>query len=164
MAKAGDDFDLDAVDVGDESNTDDKNSPKALRDYAKSLKKELEGLREEVGKFRTAGRATSLTEALKAKGVPEEKAGFLTDLYPKDAETSEDAISAWLDKYGPAFGIEKVASNVDDEQRNSMVQMQSAVNDAPGSKALDQTQFATDLSGAKTRADVDAVYARYGMK
>lgn len=79
-------------------------APQAFREAHDSLKKKYADLEKEVNSFRTERRTSTLASTLKAKGIDEAKAAKVAKFYQGD-DTSEGAVSKWLEEYADVFGI-----------------------------------------------------------
>lgn len=83
-------------------------TPQAFREAHESLKKKYADLEKEVNGFRTERRTAALASTLKAKGLDEAKAAKVAKFYQGD-DTSEGAVSKWLEDYADVFGIAPAA-------------------------------------------------------
>lgn len=91
----------DLLDDGEESPGTPGDGPKALRDHAKSLEKQLkaaqakvaeaEQLQARLAEYEAKERTSSVTAAFQALGLNPKHAAF----YPKDQESDPEAIKAW---------------------------------------------------------------------
>lgn len=86
----------------------EENGPKALREAYEKLKKENATALERLAKLEAAERATSVTQALKAKGLSDEKAAKVARFYNAD-DTSADAVGKWLEGEADTFGLSTAA-------------------------------------------------------
>ncbi len=167
MAKAvDDDFNLDEFEVEDEGESADKpkaKAPKALRDYAARQAAENKELRERLAKFDAQERGKSLEDVLKSKGVPEDRAGVIAGLYPKDAEASAEAVDAWLESYSAAFGITRKDSAVEADEQANMSKVFTAGQTAPPADSS-MANTVAEMKAAPDNAALDAILARVGAQ
>lgn len=82
----------------------EENGPKALREAYEKLKKDNAAALERLAKLEAAERATSVTNALKAKGLSDERAAGIAGFYNAD-DTTPDAVAKWLDEKAGIFGL-----------------------------------------------------------
>lgn len=120
---------------------------RALEKRAKELEQELDGLKSQT-------RQRTVKDVLQAKGLNPKIAAFI----PQDIDSSEEAISTWVNEYGDIFGIQ-TPSDEKPVQKNSEIAAQARINNlvATGSAPdVDEDAFAK-IAGAKTREDLDAL-------
>jgi hypothetical protein len=120
---------------------------RALEKRAKELEQELDGLKSQT-------RQRTVKDVLQAKGLNPKIAAFI----PQDIDSSEEAISTWVNEYGDIFGIQ-TPSDEKPVQKNSEIAAQARINNlvATGSAPdVDEDAFAK-IASAKTREDLDAL-------
>lgn len=90
-------------DEEDQQNEHAEETPlaKDLRKQLKAKDAEAKTMAEELSKLKAAERKRSLAEVLKSKGVNEKVAAF----YPVDAETTAEAVAAWVTENSDVFGV-----------------------------------------------------------
>ncbi len=116
-------------------------------DKIKELEQELSGLK-------TQTRQRTVKDVLQAKGLNPKIAAFI----PADIDTSEEAISNWVNEYGDVFGIQ-APTEEKPAQKSPEVMAQARINNivATGTAPdVDEDAFAK-IAGAKTREDLDAL-------
>jgi hypothetical protein len=151
------DFDLDDLTT---NRGDDSEGIKSLRNALKALKQQITERDTELSTFRGNARKESLTSLLKSKGVPEVAFG----LYPKDAEASEEAVTEWVNTYGAAFGVNPSPTGLSPEQVAQMQTLQQASAQAPSPTPTDAATLMARIQGANSKAELDAVYAEFGLR
>lgn len=135
-----------------------KSLRKALKDAAKTIKEKDDVL----SGFSKKERATTLADVLKAKGLDNPK---VTKLYPADAETTPEAVDAWLAEYGELFGIDKQETTADAAtQGAAAVISQASAQAPPGNASFDVGALVAEIQNAKNDAELAAAYAKAGMK
>ena len=120
---------------------------RALEKRAKELEQELDGLKSQT-------RQRTVKDVLQAKGLNPKIAAFI----PQDIDSSEEAITTWVNEYGDVFGIQ-TPSEEKPVQKNSEIAAQARINNlvATGSAPdVDEDAFAK-IASAKTREDLDAL-------
>jgi hypothetical protein len=120
---------------------------RALEKRAKELEQELSGLKSQT-------RQRTVKDVLQAKGLNPKIAAFI----PQDIDSSEEAITTWVNEYGDVFGIQ-TPSEEKPVQKNSEIAAQARINNlvATGTAPdVDEDAFAK-IAGAKTREDLDAL-------
>jgi len=120
---------------------------RALEKRAKELEQELSGLKSQT-------RQRTVKDVLQAKGLNPKIAAFI----PQDIDSSEEAITTWVNEYGDVFGIQ-TPSEEKPVQKNSEIAAQARINNlvATGSAPdVDEDAFAK-IASAKTREDLDAL-------
>jgi hypothetical protein len=75
-------------------------APKALRDAYEDMKSKNAELAKQVRELAEKDRRRDVETKLSSKGLPPKAA----DLFPKDLDPSDDAVSQWVDQYGGLFG------------------------------------------------------------
>jgi hypothetical protein len=155
-----DNFDLDLDSITDANGGTDSAGIKNLRTQFKALKDQLAARDAELSLIRNERRTETVSELLRSKGVPEKA----LKLYPKDAEATEEAVSAWVAEFGEAFGIQAQDTNLSPEQQAAIQASQAAAASAPPPSPMDLTNLRAEIEAAPDRAALQAVYEKYGMK
>lgn len=130
---------------------------KDLRSQLKAAKKQADEAKAEAEQFRAAQRKASVSDLLTAKGVKPGLARFY------DGEPTEEAVTSWLAENADLFGV-TVEDEVDSDLAASAAKISQASANAPIPKIGSREAIMAQLSGAKTRADLDAAYAAAGIK
>jgi hypothetical protein len=152
------DFDLDDLST---ARSDDSDGIKSLRNALKAVKDQLKASQTELDTYRGEKRKQTLSELLESKGVK----GKAQSLYPKDAEATEEAVTAWVAEFGEAFGLENPQTTaVPTEQQQAMQQMQDASAQAPAPLPGDVGTIMARLQAAQTREEAAAIYAELGWR
>lgn len=119
----------DEFDFDDDQNDSGQNEPnwvKELRKQNKELAKQNKALSEELGKFKTQARTSTLAELLQAKGVNPKAAKF----YPSDLEVNEENLAKWLteegDAFAPAEPPKEAEQSAEDETQTGEEEQQEA--------------------------------------
>lgn len=73
--------------------------PKALREAYERQKAQAEELRKQLESLNSKVRAQEVQQKLSAAGVPD----LAWELFPKDVEPTDDAVSEWVEKFGRLF-------------------------------------------------------------
>ena len=125
-----------------------------LRKVNRALEKRAKELEAELSGLRTQTRQRTVKDVLQAKGLNPKIAVFI----PQDIETSEEAITNWVNEYGDVFGIqstneEKPAANNPEVMAQARINNIAATGAAPD---VDEDAFAK-IAGAKTKEDLDAL-------
>lgn len=144
----------------DDANDSDliKSLRKALRDKDKAIKEKDEVL----GEYSKKARASSLADVLKEKGLDNPK---ITKLYPADADTTPEAVDAWIAEFGDVFGIEQQASTADEGTQSAARDIAGASAQAPpGNAAFDVNALVAEIQNAKNEEELAAAYAKAGLK
>jgi len=131
---------------------------RALEKRAKELEQELSGLKKELEQelsgLKTQTRQRTVKDVLQAKGLNPKIAAFI----PQDIDSSEEAITNWVNEYGDVFGIqtpseEKPAAKSPEVMAQARINNIAATGTAPD---VDEDAFAK-IAAAKTREDLDAL-------
>ena len=125
-----------------------------LRKVNRALEKRAKELEQELSGLRTQTRQRTVKDVLQAKGLNPKIAAFI----PQDIDSSEEAITTWVNEYGDVFGIQ-TQSEEKPVQKNSEIAAQARINNlvATGTAPdVDEDAFAK-IAGAKTREDLDAL-------
>jgi hypothetical protein len=125
-----------------------------LRKVNRALEKRAKELEQELSGLRTQTRQRTVKDVLQAKGLNPKIAAFI----PQDIDSSEEAITSWVNEYGDVFGIQ-TPSEEKPVQTNAEVAAQARINNlvATGTAPdVDEDAFAK-IAGAKTKEDLDAL-------
>ena len=125
-----------------------------LRKVNRALEKRAKELEQELSGLRTQTRQRTVKDVLQAKGLNPKIAAFI----PQDIDSSEEAITTWVNEYGDVFGIQ-TPSEEKPAQKSPEVMAQARINNlvATGTAPdVDEDAFAK-IAGAKTREDLDAL-------
>ena len=139
----------------DDEDDDFGNEPqdvvKQLRKVNRTLEKRLKELEVEATTLKVQTRQRTVKDVLSAKGINPKVAAFI----PQDIDTTEEAVSAWLNEYGDVFGVQQSSEETQtketasDAQRRIQNVMQSGtppqVDEDSLAKILNATS-AADLS------------------
>ena len=125
-----------------------------LRKVNRALEKRAKELEQELSGLKTQTRQRTVKDVLQAKGLNPKIAAFI----PADIDTSEEAISNWVNEYGDVFGIqapteEKPASKSPEVLAQARINNMVATGTAPD---IDEDAFAK-IASAKTKEDLDAL-------
>jgi len=135
-----------------------KSLRKALKDAAKTIKEKDDVL----SGYSKKERAASLADVLREKGLDNPK---VTKLYPADADTTPEAVDAWLTEFGDLFGINRQESVADTETQAAARQITNASANAPaGNASFDVSALVAEIQNAKNDTELAAAYAKAGMK
>ena len=119
---------------------------RALEKRAKELEQELLGLKSQT-------RQRTVKDVLQAKGLNPKIAAFV----PQDIDTSEEAITNWINEYGDVFGATQVESQPTQQSPDVMaaarINNMVATGQAP---SLDQDAMSKVLQ-ATSRDELDAL-------
>lgn len=151
------------ADIDDLLNDDDNDT-----DLVRTLRKALKDRDKEVKEFRTqlaerakADRTRDLADLLKSKELPDKVA----KLYPGDADVSAEAVDAWLSEYGDVFGIQQPGTSADSATVQAAQRIAAATAGAPpANAAIDVQSMVAEINACKNQAELDAVYAKFGMR
>lgn len=157
-------IDIDAEDFED--------APKALRDYAKALKKQLESVTSERDGARTQLASRAVSDVLGDKGFKNPKRVERDLLADGIDPLDNSAVEVWLtsngDDYARADGSAAPAPVAEQtEEQKALQQGYEALTGGDQLKAaagqskwdLAQSEITTDMNGA----EVAAVYAKHGI-
>jgi hypothetical protein len=125
-----------------------------LRKVNRALEKRAKELEQELSGLKTQTRQRTVKDVLQAKGLNPKIAAFI----PQDIDSSEEAITTWVNEYGDVFGIQ-TPSEEKPAQKSPEVMAQARINNlvATGTAPdVDEDAFAK-IAGAKTREDLDAL-------
>jgi len=125
-----------------------------LRKVNRALEKRAKELEQELSGLRTQTRQRTVKDVLQAKGLNPKIAAFI----PQDIDSSEEAITTWVNEYGDVFGIqapteEKPASKSPEVLAQARINNMVATGTAPD---IDEDAFAK-IASAKTKEDLDAL-------
>ena len=125
-----------------------------LRKVNRALEKRAKELEQELSGLKTQTRQRTVKDVLQAKGLNPKIAAFI----PQDIDSSEEAITTWVNEYGDVFGIQ-TPSEEKPAQKSPEVMAQARINNlvATGTAPdVDEDAFAK-IAAAKTREDLDAL-------
>ena len=125
-----------------------------LRKVNRALEKRAKELEQELSGLKTQTRQRTVKDVLQAKGLNPKIAAFI----PQDIDSSEEAITSWVNEYGDVFGIQ-TPSEEKPAAKNPEVMAQARINNiaATGTAPdVDEDAFAK-IAGAKTKEDLDAL-------
>jgi hypothetical protein len=141
----------------DDEDDDFGNEPqdvvKQLRKVNRTLEKRLKELEVEATTLKTQTRQRTVKDVLSAKGINPKVAAFI----PQDIDTTEEAVSAWLNEYGDVFGVQQspeetqAKETASDAQRRIQNVMQTGT--PPG---VDEDALARILN-ATSAADLSSI-------
>lgn len=125
-----------------------------LRKVNRALEKRAKELEQELSGLKTQTRQRTVKDVLQAKGLNPKIAAFI----PQDIDSSEEAITTWVNEYGDVFGIqtpseEKPAAKSPEVMAQARINNIAATGSAPD---VDEDAFAK-IAGAKTKEDLDAL-------
>jgi hypothetical protein len=125
-----------------------------LRKVNRALEKRAKELEQELSGLKTQTRQRTVKDVLQAKGLNPKIAAFI----PQDIDSSEEAITTWVNEYGDVFGIqtpseEKPAAKSPEVMAQARINNIAATGTAPD---VDEDAFAK-IAAAKTREDLDAL-------
>jgi len=125
-----------------------------LRKVNRALEKRAKELEQELSGLKTQTRQRTVKDVLQAKGLNPKIAAFI----PQDIDSSEEAITTWVNEYGDVFGIqapteEKPASKSPEVLAQARINNMVATGTAPD---IDEDAFAK-IASAKTKEDLDAL-------
>jgi hypothetical protein len=117
--------------MSDENINDEGEGIASLRKQYEATRKQNEDLAKELATFRNEKRQATITEVLKAKGLPEKAAS----LYSGD-DVSEDAVVKWVSEYADVFGIkqEGTTAQAADPNAANAARVSAASFGAPGTE------------------------------
>jgi hypothetical protein len=125
-----------------------------LRKVNRALEKRAKELEQELSGLKTQTRQRTVKDVLQAKGLNPKIAAFI----PQDIDSSEEAITTWVNEYGDVFGIQ-TPSEEKPAQKSPEVMAQARINNlvATGTAPdVDEDAFAK-IASAKTKEDLDAL-------
>ena len=127
-----------------------------LRKVNRALEKRAKELEQELSGLKTQTRQRTVKDVLQAKGLNPKIAAFI----PQDVDTSEEAISAWVDEYGDVFGVQPADKlNEAPTQKGPDLSAQHRMNNVVSTGSMpniDEDMFAK-VAGVKTKEDLDAL-------
>jgi hypothetical protein len=126
-----------------------------LRKVNRALEKRAKELEQELSGLKTQTRQRTVKDVLQAKGLNPKIAAFI----PQDVDTSEEAISAWVDEYGDVFGVQPAQTNEAPVQKGPDLSAQNRMNNVVSTGSMpdiDDDMFAK-VSGVKSKEDLDAL-------
>jgi len=85
---------------------------KQLRKVNRTLEKRLKELETESTTLKTQSRQRIVKDVLTQKGINPKVAAFI----PQDLDSSEEAITNWINEYGDVFGVNNNAEQSNQEQ------------------------------------------------
>jgi len=134
----------------DEDSTTDVVSQ--LRKVNRSLEKRAKELEQELSGLKNQTRQRTVKDVLQAKGLNPKIAAFI----PQDIDSSEEAITTWVNEYGDVFGIqapteEKPAEKSPEIKAQARINNMVATGTAPD---IDEDAFAK-IANAKSKEDLD---------
>jgi hypothetical protein len=126
-----------------------------LRKVNRALEKRAKELEQELSGLKTQTRQRTVKDVLQAKGLNPKIAVFI----PQDVDTSEEAITAWVDEYGDVFGVQPAQTNEAPVQKGPDLSAQNRMNNVISSGSVpdvDDDMFAK-VTGVKSKEDLDAL-------
>ena len=126
-----------------------------LRKVNRALEKRAKELEQELSGLKTQTRQRTVKDVLQAKGLNPKIAVFI----PQDVDTSEEAITAWVDEYGDVFGVQPAQTNEAPTQKGPDLSAQHRMNNVVSTGSmpnLDEDMFAK-VAGVKSKEDLDAL-------
>ena len=126
-----------------------------LRKVNRALEKRAKELEQELSGLRTQTRQRTVKDVLQAKGLNPKIAAFI----PQDIDSSEEAITNWVNEYGDVFGIQAPTEEKPAVSKSPEVLAQARINNIAATGAapdVDEDAFAK-IVNAKTREDLDAL-------
>jgi len=140
-------------DEDDDLGNEPQDVVKQLRKVNRTLEKRLKELEIEADTLKVQTRQRTVKDVLSAKGINPKVAAFI----PKDIDTTEEAVSAWLAEYGDVFGVQQsteetqAKETASDAQRRIQNVMQSGTP-----PQVDEDSLARILN-ATSAADLSAI-------
>jgi hypothetical protein len=126
-----------------------------LRKVNRALEKRTKELEQELGGLKSQTRQRTVKDVLQAKGLNPKISAFI----PQDIDTSEEAISAWVDEYGDVFGVQPAQTNEAPVQKGPDLSAQHRMNNVVSTGSMpdiDDDMFAK-VTGVKSKEDLDAL-------
>lgn len=153
------------IDIDSENFED---APKALRDYAKQLKKALEERESEVGTLRVQLHSRALADVLADKGFKNPKRVESALLADKVDPLNTEAVNAWLaengDDYAKVEATPPATPVQNDPNAAGHQAIQQVVSEGTPVDAMTLFQRAqAELGPNPTGDEVLAVYKKYGI-
>lgn len=134
---------------------------RTLRNALKDLKKENKEVAAQLAERAKADRSRSLADLLKEKELDPK----IAKLYPGDSDVSAEALDTWLSEFGDVFGIQQAGTAADPATVTSAQRIANMSAGAPPAHAaVDVEAIAAEIRGASNPQELQAVYAKYGMK
>lgn len=127
---------------------------KQLRKVNRTLDKRAKELEQELSSLKTQSRQRTVKDVLSAKGINPKVAAFI----PQDIETTEEAVSAWLNEYGDVFGVQP-AGETQSKVSDPALVAQRRINEVIASGTppqVDEDALAKILN-ATSAADLSAI-------
>lgn len=135
---------------------DSKESGAGLRRLLEDALGELKTAKERLTEFEKKERVASLADLFKSAGA---KAGA-ERFYPKDADTSEEAVKAWIEENADFVRDEGSGKpNVSDQTIVNTQRLNALADSVAQRPAGDISDITTRIAQAKTKEDLDAIYA-----
>lgn len=125
-----------------------------LRKVNRALEKRTKELEQELSGLKNQTRQRTVKDVLQTKGFNPKIAAFI----PQDIDTSEEAITQWINEYGDVFGAAPAVESQPKEQTQD-VTAQSRINNivATGqAPSIDQDAMSKVIN-AKSRDELDAL-------
>lgn len=138
-------------------------SGSGLRKQLETALERLASLEKDNSDLREKTRSVDLATLFKSAGTRD----GADALYPKDAEVSEEAVKAWVEK-NAAFVRDESQSNGEQQQVSDQTRTNSQrlaqLADSGDRTLFDAGSIEQQIKDAKTPAELDAIYAQIGMK
>lgn len=123
-----------------------------LRKVNRSLEKRAKEMEQELNSLKTQTRQRTVKDVLQAKGLNPKIAAFI----PQDIDTSEEAITNWVNEYGDVFGVQ-TPSDEKPAEKSPEIQAQARINNLVSTGTtpdIDEDAFAK-IANAKSKEDLD---------
>jgi hypothetical protein len=134
---------------------------KQLRNALKAANKEKSDQAKRLAELEKGVRSQSLADVLKAKGLDPKVAR----LYPNDADTTPEAVDAWLGEYGDVFGVEKQDTAADEETQQAANTIARVASQAPpANQSYDVNSLIAEIQAAKTPEALALAMEKAGLK
>jgi hypothetical protein len=127
-----------------------------LLEQALSKNKDLEA---QLTQVQASQRATRLESLFDKHKIP----ALARDFFPTDTEPSDEAATAFVEKYGALWGVQAAAATTTPEQQAAAAQMQqlSAVAQPAPTSPLSEDEYRARFSEAKTKDDLLRMMAEF---
>lgn len=125
-----------------------------LRKVNRALEKRTKELEQELSGLKNQTRQRTVKDVLQTKGFNPKIAAFI----PQDIDTSEEAITQWINEYGDVFGAAPAVESQPQEQTQD-VTAQSRINNivATGQAPNIDQDAMSKVINAKSRDELDAL-------
>lgn len=139
----------DALDELLNSETDGRTAGGKLREQLEAALNESKALKEQMVALQAESRTRAVKDLAGKHGIPD----LALDFFPKDAALTDEAATAFVEKYGQLWGVQATQATTPPEQQQaaSTAQAYAAQANALPSGPMNEEQYKARFAEASTR-------------